>query len=353
MHARRKITGTRQTGFSTAELLVATAVGLFLVAGVLGVFVTNKGVFTNTTRASELQENGRFALEYLLTDLRHAYFFGGKHFDGFAPDTDPGTPKNSDVTNNCSGADAVYNFNARATPAAFPVHGATATTNDAIGCISDALVVNGIPSDILILKLARPTPLYATSDLIQGNVYIASNRNDGVLRLFTAATTMPAVAPTCTGRTEICLPHGAYWPYRFAAYYIRGIPNGTEPPALARMTLEWNNATGMSVVSEDLVDGVEGMRILYGVSNNDAPETFHAAGAVADWDDVVAVQIHLLVRTTRPDRSYVDKRTYRMGDVRVTATQTHTLSQQAELRNFHRIVISTTVNLRNKSLVRD
>jgi len=343
--------GAFAKGFSIVELLVAMAVGLFLAAGILGLFITNKTVYNDTARATELQENGRFALSYLINDLRHAYFFGEKHYDGFLPAADPGTPSNTDVINNCSNVDSVYSFNDNSDPASFPLHGSSATDSTAIGCIADALVVNGIPSDILILKFVRPEPLYSTADLRYGNVYIASNRSDGMLRLFTADTTMPTTASSCTGRTEECLRYGAYWPYTFSAYYVRGNANDAEPPALARMTLEWDNATGMNVVSEDLVEGVEGMRILYGVSATDQPETYEPASTVSNWSDVVSVQVHLLLRTTQPDRSYNDDRIYKMGDLTVTATSSSMLSQEATLRNFYRSVISSTVMLRNKPLV--
>jgi type IV pilus assembly protein PilW len=338
-------------GFSTVELLVAMTLGLFLASGILGLFITNKAVFTATARATELQENGRFALSYLMQDLRHAYFFGEKQYDGFLPAADPQTPSNTDVINNCSGIDSVYSFNDTSNPPSFPLHGSSATDSTAIGCIADALVVNGIPSDILILKFARPAPLYSTADLDYGSVYIASNRSDGMLRLFTPDTTMPLLSSTCTGRTDECLPYGAYWPYTFSAYYIRANANDTDPPALARMTLEWDNATGMNVVSEDLVEGVEGMRILYGVSADDAPETFAPAGTVSNWHDVVSVQLHLLLRTTEPDRSYNDDGNYRMGDVTVSVTTSTTVSQGATLRNFRRSVLSSTVMLRNKPLI--
>jgi prepilin-type N-terminal cleavage/methylation domain-containing protein len=84
-----------QGGFSLVELMVGVAIGLLVMAGILGLFVTNKGVFTNTTQATELQENGRFALGYLLRDLRNAYFFGETHFNNL--DLDEEGPSNSDV----------------------------------------------------------------------------------------------------------------------------------------------------------------------------------------------------------------------------------------------------------------
>ncbi|MGB5832837.1 MAG: PilW family protein [Thiohalocapsa sp.] len=353
MHATHAITPNRQHGISIVELLVAMIIGLFLVSGVLGLFITNKGVYTNTVRATELQENGRFALGYLLNDLRHAYFFGGKHFDSFELHGDSETPSNADVENNCSGVDAVYHFNEKSLPGSLPLHGSTATSSSAIGCIDDAMIVNGIPSDILILKLARPQPLYNLADLVYGDVYVASNRLSGMLRLFTADTTMPSLSPSCSGRTDQCLPYGAYWKYQFRAYYIRAPARDGEPPTLTRMTMKWDATDGMKIVPEDLVEGVEGMRFLYGVSTDGQPAIFQQASDVTNWNDVVSVQVHLLLRNTLPNSSYRDTSSYQMGDVSVTATKGSAASQGAKLRNFHRTVVSTTVMLRNKPMVED
>lgn len=346
----------RQQGVSIVELLVAMIVGLFLVAGVLGLFITNKGVYTTTRNATELQENGRFALGYLLTDLRHAYFFGGMHFDSFKLTGDGESPVNGDVTNNCGGANAVFNWNNNSSPASSPLRGETATSSAEIGCIADALVVDGIPSDILILKFVRPAPLYSIGDLSYGNVYVASNRRSGVVRLFTADSKLPTLSNSCKGRADECLPYGAYWRYQFHAYYIRQPLEEDGPPALARMVLSWDSTNGMQVIAENLVEGVEGMRILYGAQTDDEPPAFDSAKPDTKWNDIVSVQIHLLLRTTQPDRSYEDKNTYLMGITKVpddadTATQGATQSQGAMMRNFHRSLISTTVMLRNRPMI--
>ena len=353
--ALKTSTALGQQGVSIVELLVAMIVGLFLVAGVLGLFITNKGVYTTTTRATELQENGRFALDYLLNDLRHAYFFGGKHFDGLAlgAENDPADPRHADNSNqqpdpDCDGIDAAYDLTV-------PLHGTAATSRDAIGCIDDALVVSGIPSDIVVLKLVRPAPLNSSNDLTDGNVYVASNRITGVLRLYTEdapKTAMPSLSSSCKGRTEQCLPHGKYWQYQFRAYYVRKPQKETEPPALARMILSWDATTKeMELVAENLVEGVEGLRLLYGVQTGNEAASFRAAENVSDWDDVVSVQIHLLLRNTLPDYSYHDLGSYKMGDIDVDVTQDTAQSQGAMLRNFHRSVISTTVMLRNKPMI--
>jgi hypothetical protein len=54
------------------ELMVAMAVGLFLTAGILQVFVSTKAAYRAGEAASRVQENGRFAAQMLASDLRGA-----------------------------------------------------------------------------------------------------------------------------------------------------------------------------------------------------------------------------------------------------------------------------------------
>ncbi|ESQ16966.1 MAG TPA: hypothetical protein DDY14_12500 [Chromatiaceae bacterium] len=339
-------------GFSIAEILVAVALGLLVLVGIVGLFVTNKRVYSNTVQTSELQENGRFAIEYLLQDLRHAYFFGEKHYDTIETDADPSAPKNADVYedadyHNCDGPDAIYIFNDKSAPVSAPVRGVARlplaynnTTSEAIGCISDAATKPDIPSDILILKSVKSRPLDRIEDLTYGTVYIASNRSSGVMRLYTAGTVMPSNSESCTGRAEECLPYGSYWPYHFAAYYVRD-PGGNAPFMLARKIMQWDDGQGMKVVTQDLIEGVEGMRFLYGIEGDNGVLTFQTADNVTNWADVVAVRLYLLLSTLEPDASYRDENSYTMGDTTVTSTRGS---------HYRRILLTTTVMLRNQPM---
>ena len=59
-------------GLAMVELLVAMALGLFLTAGILQVFVSNKAVYRLGEAKARVQENGRFAAQMLASDLRGA-----------------------------------------------------------------------------------------------------------------------------------------------------------------------------------------------------------------------------------------------------------------------------------------
>ncbi|WAG79940.1 PilW family protein [Metapseudomonas furukawaii] len=61
-----------QRGLSLVELMVAMAIGLIISLAVLQVFISNKNTFLLQGAAGNLQENGRFALQYLAAELRPA-----------------------------------------------------------------------------------------------------------------------------------------------------------------------------------------------------------------------------------------------------------------------------------------
>jgi hypothetical protein len=218
--------------------------------------------------------------------------------------------------------------------------------------------------------MAIPHPVLDSDSLKSGEVYVASNRRKAIVFQNADETNRPSItSPPCEKELErLCVSYGTYWPYVFRAYYIRDTdPLDNKPPTLSRKTLQWDVVTGMSIVTEDLVEGVEGMRVLYSdrppsawpasqtKSNRELVPFKNAAAKNIEWANhsISAVRIHLLVRSLEPDRSHEDDSKYTLGDTVVdlaTASFATSLSQGAQLRNFHRIVVSATATIRNKNL---
>jgi len=63
-------------GFTLTELLVSLVLGVFVVGGVLSVFVGGLETFRMTDSLSRMQEGGRYALERMRRDLRQAGYVG-------------------------------------------------------------------------------------------------------------------------------------------------------------------------------------------------------------------------------------------------------------------------------------
>lgn len=62
----------KQQGLSIVELMVALAVGMVLIAGILQVFLSSKNTYAVNEAMSRVQENGRFALEFISRSARQA-----------------------------------------------------------------------------------------------------------------------------------------------------------------------------------------------------------------------------------------------------------------------------------------
>ena len=63
---------TNQRGLSIIELLVALALAMLLLTGVLQVFLSTRQTIATTDATARIQENGRFALEFIAQSARQA-----------------------------------------------------------------------------------------------------------------------------------------------------------------------------------------------------------------------------------------------------------------------------------------
>ncbi len=307
----------RSAGLTMVELLVAMLIGLFVIGGAAALFVATKHSYTDVERSGRAIENGRFALQTVAMDLRHAGFFGEA-----AP---PGIDVSSDidaVDGDCSGRAAAYDVNNYLFVARADADG------KAIGCIDDA--VPG--SDVLVIKGVRPRQLSASMSFDSKTTYVIANAINGLL--FDGADTPPT---TSIGGD---VPDGNAWEYRFLVYYVRA----GNVPQLARKVLAWDAGAGsMSVATEDMVDGVEMFRVRLGIDSDDNGEVDsyrNPEDASIDWARIESMEVHLLLRSVDPDPAYTDTNRYDLGGTSFTPGG-----------HFHRLAVRTVVSLRNAKLL--
>lgn len=62
----------RPRGFSLIELMIGMTLGLFVVGGVIAMFLTSSHTASNQQRLSQVLENGRYGAQLLADELRHA-----------------------------------------------------------------------------------------------------------------------------------------------------------------------------------------------------------------------------------------------------------------------------------------
>jgi len=64
-----------QCGLTLIEIMIAMLIGLFLIGGVLQIFISTKQTYRMQENLSRMQENGRFAMEFLGRDIRMAGYW--------------------------------------------------------------------------------------------------------------------------------------------------------------------------------------------------------------------------------------------------------------------------------------
>lgn len=66
----------KQSGISLIEFMIALLIGLFLLGGILQMFSASQQTYRIQSNLARLQENGRFALDFLAHDIRTAGYWG-------------------------------------------------------------------------------------------------------------------------------------------------------------------------------------------------------------------------------------------------------------------------------------
>ncbi len=64
----------KQQGMTLIEIMISLLIGVFLIGGVLQIFINTRQTYRMQENLSRMQENGRFALSFLSNDIRMADF---------------------------------------------------------------------------------------------------------------------------------------------------------------------------------------------------------------------------------------------------------------------------------------
>jgi type IV pilus assembly protein PilW len=280
-------------GFSLIELMVAMTIGLVVLTVLATVFASTSSGRGDLERVSRLVENSRFAADIVGDDVRHAGFYGT-----FMPPSDAvfGDPapcgwNTADVTQ--------LGWQPTASPPRFPAHlqgfddpGAALAP---LNCLPDRVA----GTDVLVIRRAGSRPVLP-AQVSPTSVYVQASQciNDA------APLRVSNTAAQFTLRTAACdvANLAAIRRYFVRVYYVASC-NECAPSdgirTLKRMEVVDNV---YRVVS--LAEGVENLQFEYAfdTDGDGSPDEFRTdisgAGAAASWANVVAVRMHLLMRST-------------------------------------------------------
>ncbi|MCC5810796.1 MAG: PilW family protein [Ectothiorhodospiraceae bacterium] len=356
MNALPRNAQQRQSGLSLVELMVALVIALILTIGVINIFLGTSQTYRLNEQYSRVQENARFVVDTLTRDIRQAGNLGCSQ--DFRLE-DP--PRNDEISNGflrvtlnnpqdwdwdmsrpVEGFFGTGGGFSPALPAGFP-----AAFND-----SDVLIVRGAEGGAMpVVTHPGGTPpgsaniqITVDNGLSQNDIVMVGDCNAGAVFQITSAN--PNTSGTLahnTGTTS--LPPGNWTTalgrdfesegevmlFRSRAFFVAQGASGQ--PAL------FQRVNGRA--AEELVEGVERMRVRFGVDDNgnrtvDRYLNAQQVEAASGWDDVVTVRVSLLLVSA--DDNVLDQQ------------QTITFDGAAVDPDDRRLrqVVTTTIGLRNR-----
>lgn len=293
----------RQSGITLVEMMVAMVVGLILLVGIVQLFISNKQAYRIQEGANVLNENARYVMNQMQFDLRMADHWGGVEATEVDLDGDIDA-----ITNDCADEAATLTV-----AGIFGIDGEAASPLD---CIPDSDYVPN--SDIVIVRYAEPTRL-PSGALGDEQVYVrtAIGRRgivfQGANKADLPSDLLPPDLDAATIEEE--QPDTANFTFRTVLYFLRpcasqdlGTANVCDAaddttPTLARLTL-----SGMTLVEQDIIAGVEQMQLAYGLDDDGdrSPDRYLSAEDVTaddDWDKVIDVKLSVLIRNNEIDVS--------------------------------------------------
>ena len=325
-------TQTAQCGITLVELMIAMVIGLLLAAGISQVFVSSQQTYRITEEQSRLQENARFALEFITKDVREAGYTGCRAIE----EMNVQTVANAPVPNYTE--DTTINGNEATSPTAWSpalnasingtVIGGTDTITIQKGTSCGATLTGSLASSNANIQVSSPN----SCNLAAGDVLMLSDCQDAhIFRATTVSSGTPQTithsASSNTG-THFCINqtgigtgscgtanaklYGAdseLLKFSSLTYYIRQGAGGRNA-----LWVFDNTELASAQNPMELIEGVEDMQVTYGVDTTgddivDAYQTANTINTATNWVNVISAEISLLVET-QDDNLTTDNLTY-------------------------------------------
>jgi len=294
----------RSRGFSLVELMVAMALGLVIVGGVVSVLTANKRSYRTNEGLAQVQEAGRSAYELIARDVRQS---GTTGCDNARKMTNVLTNAGSNWWEAWEG---VHGYDESQTDSAVTTGtgaGQRVAATDSLrlrgieGVGFPVEVHNAVAGTVTLQTANSTTTSLASNDYLiicdfDHSAMFRGGTWDGAGRSMAYSTgTGNCVAglgfpSTCSGSLNYTFQRNA-WVGRLGAtdWYVGY--NGRGSTSLYRMRLKSGTGTP---VAEEIVAGISNMQITYGVNGSD--NITNASGVAAgDWAKVNSVFVKLWI----------------------------------------------------------
>lgn len=360
-------------GFSLVEMLVAMAISLIVLSGIISVFAGNKRNSEMNSAMANLQESARFAINTIAADIRLSGYQGCIDVNTLsAKSQTTNAPLVGDQLNSTATTGAMVQADGTWRPAS-PVDYTPPTANPAIPGthtlmlqfghaaqqvgLSGQMNLGGVPSLSGPLALNTPIP-----DLDIDDFVIVSNCETGDLFQVTGLSAANTLVAHAAGRNVSGNLQQAYGNLRTIGqttamkfhsniYYVgdTGLQNedGSSVTALFQQGLPYDNTNPPT----ELIQGVENLRVTFGIrGRQDTLRYVTPDDSNFNPRQVESVQIGLLMSSWDSIADQDDDSTYMLAGQQISpasATGAGTLSTHPADKRF-RLAFNTTIKVRNR-----
>ena len=319
-----------QQGITLIELMIALVIGLLATGAMLKVYVDSSRLYRFNEGLARIQENGRFATEFIRRDARVAGFWGCNHGASLTNRIDSETDyPDIDGTNNdgLNEADSITFSGAGNSVATVS---SDMTTPDSDIPISRTKILE--EGDALLISDCETANIFQLTS-IEGSGSnqtlihdTPGNTSEELSKAYAAGSRLYRVQ-----KTTFCIAPGA----------------DPEQPSLRRLTNPASSETCKDD-GDELVEGIENIQVLFGEDTDADDEGTNGDGTAnryvdsdasgLDMDRVVSLRIFLLARSLNDNLTTEPSPYYFVDPVAITPTD-------KRLRK----VFTTTITLRNKT----
>lgn len=349
----------RTRGFTLIEWMITITIGLFIIAALLTIFVSNQQTTKSSTDNGELIDNGRLAINIISRDLGLVGFWG----DFTSVDIDLNSTaflstkstlsSDEDCLNTAKGGSGSFPTSTT-TLQSFWTLAATSTPAVNMNCIGvdddETFTLSSSDgdksSDILDLKYLNPS-IVCSKDTDSTDCAANLNAN-----YFYAATTQQKIKWFAGDETPPSLTDMAnrrVWRYIHQLYFVHTYSTDSIP-YLYQTLLGGTSGQSFSGNTQRLVPGIERIKVFLAVDTSTTQDYIvdqyltPASVSQTQWNEgrVLGAKIYILTRATKADNSYTNSNTYQLGSDSFTASGDH----------FRRLLLQATVSFPNtKALV--
>lgn len=348
-----------ERGFSLVEFMIAMTIGLVIVAAATQVYINSSATYRLNDGLARVQEDARFAMNFLAKDLRMAGFLG---CSGQAAVQNNVKNANDSMTF-FSGGLRGYRYNCTtgctgnlaewtpALPADYFSNGEVLVGSDVIiiNRASDlgTRLVGNMGTDngnIQILNTAeieaeiQAEDILILSDCSNADIFRATNKSESGTTVTIAHAADVNISPKLSKAYK---DDARLWKLVSRAYYLATNPTTSEPGLYFKEL----GSAGALVPGQELTGGVETMRLLYGtdLSGSGVTERYIPPADVTNWTRVKSARLGFVVRTAETVDTEKDTRVYDVLDDTASALDDFDPVDD----NRRRRVFNTTIRIRN------